>query len=66
MNADAFLDWVRDLWWIEEENVIIKINGHVSKEVEDIMKIIVDLWKYEADKVIVGGKNKDFEFIITT
>lgn len=66
MNADAFLDWVRDLWWIEEENVIIKINGHVSKEVEDIMKIIVDFWKYEADKVIVGGKNKDFEFIITT
>lgn len=64
MNADAFLDWVCDLWWIEEDTVIVKINGPVSKEVEDIMNIIVNFWKHEADKVIEGGRNKDFEFII--
>lgn len=64
MNIDAFLDWVCDLWWIKEKNIIIKVTGTVSKEIENIMDEIIKFWSSDAEMTIKNGKNKDFEFIL--
>lgn len=64
MGIDAFLDWVTDLHWIKEKNIVITVSGNVSKYIEDIMIEIVDFWKYDAKKVIAGGENRNFEFLL--
>lgn len=64
MGIDGFLDWVTDLNWVTEENIVITVSGNVSEYIEDIMTDIVDFWKNDAEKVIVGGKNRNFEFIL--
>ncbi len=64
MTTDGFMDWVCDLSWITEKNIIIKVNGKVSKTVEELMSEIVEFWANDAEKVIKGGKNRNFEFII--
>ena len=38
MNIAAFTDWAKDLNWIKEDNIIIKVNGPVTKIVEEVMK----------------------------
>lgn len=58
MGIDGFLDWVT------EENIVITVSGNVSEYIEDIMTDIDDFWKNDAEKVIVGGKNRNFEFIL--
>lgn len=64
MTTDGFLDWACDLSWINEKNIIIKITGNISNIVETLMNDIVVFWSNEAEKVIKGGKNRNFEFII--
>lgn len=64
MNISAFLDWAKDLCWIKEDNIIIKVNGPVCELVEDVMNEISKFWAVEAEKCIAGGKNRNFEFIL--
>lgn len=64
MTTDGFLDWACDLSWIAEKNIIIKVNGKVSKIVEELMNEIVEFWANDAKRVIKGGENRNFEFII--
>lgn len=64
MTTDGFMDWACDLSWIAEKNIIIKVNGKVSKIVEELMNEIVEFWANAVESVIKGGKNRNFEFII--
>ncbi len=64
MNIAAFTDWATDLHWIKEENIIIKVNGPVTKIVEEVMSDIVNFWANDAKKYIAGGRNRNFEFIL--
>ncbi|MGF6907658.1 barstar family protein [Fusobacterium sp. PH5-44] len=56
INYDAFLDWMTDLKWISQRNIIIIINNYDElleddlKEKEnflDIMRIIIEYWNGE-------------------
>ena len=64
MNMDQFLDWAKDLWWIEEEHLIFIVKGNVSEEVKKLMTSIINFWRDEAEHVIVEGKSKQVDFII--
>ena len=64
MTTDGFMDWACDLSWIAEKNIIIKVNGKVSKIVDELMNEIVEFWANDAERVIKGVKNRNFEFII--
>lgn len=64
MNIAAFTDWATDLHWIKEENIIIKVNGPVTKIVEEVMNDIVNFWANDVEKYTVGGRKRNFEFIL--
>lgn len=64
MNLDAYMDWVTDLHWINERNIIIVVEGFISNDIEILMNEIINFWKNEAETTTVDGKSKNVEFII--
>ena len=73
--VDRYLDWMRDLSWIKADKIKITVrnvshfmvnNPADRKEaLQDLYEIILPFWKLEADKVIVGGKKRDFTLSLT-
>ncbi len=69
-NWDGYLDWIRDLSWLEKEEYILVIN-HFSKFLcrDVILKneiisqfedTILPFWQEEVERVVVEGKAKPF------
>lgn len=68
-NIDRYLDWMRDLSWIQSETICIQIlnsnylmTGNATdrkKTLDDFNRIIIPFWKYDAESFIVGGKKKN-------
>lgn len=69
-NMDQYLDWIRDLSWLKEEEYIIVIHHFESflqnnKELKDeIMSdykdTILPFWEEEVLQVVAEGKAKSF------
>ena len=67
---DGYLDWIRDLEWLEKEEYILIINNfsnfmkkNVSLKkiiIEDIEEIILPWWQKEVENYVVEGKVKPF------
>lgn len=68
-SIDRYLDWMRDLSWIQSDTICIQIlNSKYFMEenpvdrknvLEDFHDTIIPFWKYEAEIVIVGGKKRN-------
>jgi len=69
-SVDRYLDWMRDLSWIEKENymlVIYQFDRFFEHEPElkneiilDFKEIILPFWQEEVVDIVVGGKEKSF------
>ncbi|WP_051650608.1 barstar family protein [Lachnoclostridium phytofermentans] len=67
-GLDGYNDWMRDLSWLNKEQIIIIINDFfkflqrdtLSKEViiEDFKEVILPWWESEVTNCVVGGKTK--------
>jgi len=69
-SVDRYLDWMRDLSWIEKEKFILVIHQFdrflqnmpelKSEIISDFIDIILPFWQEEVSQVIVGGRAKNF------
>ena len=69
-NVNAYLDWMRDLKWLDGEGYILFIEDWVDfmKEDLDMKRNIIDdfenyilpFWDSEVEQAVVGGKTKMF------
>ncbi|MBP2000770.1 hypothetical protein J2Z69_001801 [Paenibacillus shirakamiensis] len=69
-SIDRYLDWIRDLSWIEREKYILVIhqydkflqqNPKLKNDIlADFTDIILPFWQEEVESVVVGGKAKTF------
>ena len=67
---DGYLDWIRDLTWIEEENIVIVINyfkdflcdDQRDKQfvLESFREIVFPWWESEVCEHMVEGKPRSF------
>jgi len=69
-SVDRYLDWMRDLGWLEKEKYTLVIN-HFSlflqdkselknDIISDFIEIILPFWQEEVKEVVVEGKAKSF------
>ena len=69
-SVDIYLDWIQDLSWIDENELIIIIydfdrfiesNPSLKNEIiSDFEEVILPFWESEVEKCVVGGKAKSF------
>lgn len=69
-SVDRYLDWMRDLSWIEKEKFILVIHQFdkflqklpelKSEIMSDFTDIILPFWQEEVSEVVVGGQAKIF------
>jgi hypothetical protein len=69
-NWDGYLDWIRDLDWLEKEEYILVIINFsqflrddidLKKEIiSDFEDTILPFWEEEVERVVVDGKPKPF------
>ncbi len=69
-SIDCYLDWLRDLSWLDYDAFIILIK-HSEKFLEnqqqlkkqildDFQEVVMPFWQSEVKEVVVGGKTKIF------
>ncbi|MGC6768260.1 barstar family protein [Enterococcus sp. LJL51] len=67
-NFDGFLDWMRDLEWIHEQEIVVVIynfdNCIEDSGKKEIIKMfgqmILPFWEKEVEEVVMGGKRRNF------
>jgi hypothetical protein len=67
---DGYLDWMRDLGWLNKESYTLIINEYnlfmknnidlKNKIISHFRHVILPFWKDEVEEVVVGGKGKCF------
>jgi len=67
---DGYLDWMRDLNWLNMEGYVLIINNFsiflkddskLKKQIiSDFVDVILPFWQDEVKEVVVGGKAKPF------
>lgn len=74
VNHDAYLDWIRDLDWINRDGYIMAIfdfNKFLMKSpelkneiIEDFTDVVLPWWQGEVEKYVVEGKAKTFNLYL--
>jgi hypothetical protein len=69
-SIDAYLDWIRDLDWLEKDGYILVIRDFgmllrndpkLKKEIiDDFLDVVLPWWEGDVEKYSVGGKAKCF------
>ncbi len=70
VNHDAYLDWIRDLEWLNKDGYIMAIfdfskflmkSPELKNEIiEDFTDVVLPWWQGEVEKYVVEGKAKSF------
>jgi len=70
VNYNAYLDWIRDLRWLESDAYVLVIHNYHElisdspKEREVVLasleNIVLPWWNGEVERCVVGGKAKPF------
>lgn len=62
VSADAFLDWARDLHWIDAPNIVVNIYGNPDAETIGTIEFLNEEWKnmFENSTKTVYKKNVRF------
>lgn len=74
-SVDRYLDWIRDLEWLEQEKFIIIINyfseflqknASLKDEImQDFEEIILSYWQNEVMEEVSGGEPRSFMVYVT-
>lgn len=69
-SVDRYLDWIRDLEWLNKESFVVIINSASSflkddaelkkQIISDYVDTILPFWQSEVQRVVVEGKRKTF------
>lgn len=69
-SIDRYLDWMRDLTWLNHEKIILVIHNfkfflkddqYLKNEIiSDFNDIILPFWEQEVEEVVINGKAKPF------
>lgn len=69
-SMDRYLDWIRDLSWLENEAFIILVknskeffvkNSKLRDEIlNDLEEVVLPFWESEVEEFVVDGKSKLF------
>lgn len=69
-SVDRYLDWIRDLEWLEQEKFVIiinhfsdfcKKNPSIKNEImQDFEEIILPFWQNEVREEVAGGEPRSF------
>lgn len=69
-SVDRYLDWMRDLQWIDKDDIALIINNHdeflksepelKNEIISDFADIILPFWQEEVKEVVIEGKPKKF------
>lgn len=69
-GVDGYLDWIRDLSWLNKDGYVLIIknyNQFLCNDIElrksiiqDFEEIILPFWQEDVEKVVVEGKAKPF------
>lgn len=69
-SMDRYLDWIRDLSWLEHDAFIISVknskqffanNTKLRDEIlNDLEEVVLPFWESEVEEVVVDGKSKLF------
>lgn len=69
-NYDVYLDWIRDLDWLEANQYVLIINSFnefmkdditmKTEIINDFSEIILPWWQNEVEQCVVEGKAKPF------
>ena len=63
IGGNGFLDWARDLCWIEQKHVVIVIKGKVNDDTLKEIEFLDDFWErrfYELGTDLEEEKQVDF------
>jgi len=73
-NVNAYLDWMRDLEWLDKEGYALFIKNYkdfmqgnldIKKDIiDDFENYILPFWESEVEQVVVGGKAKKFNIYL--
>jgi hypothetical protein len=74
-NIDAYLDWIRDLSWIEAEAFVVIIKNYKAFFSEESLQeknsfeinfkeAVLSWWEEDVERCVVEGKAKPFNLIL--
>ncbi len=75
-GLDGYNDWMRDLSWINEKQIVILINNYkdflsedaASKEaiIEDFNQLILPWWESESVHFVINGESKEMTVYVAS
>ena len=73
-SLDSYLDWIRDLSWIDAQEFVLIIRNFSlflkddlttkNEIIDDFKEIILPWWETEVEQCVVGGKAKPFNIYL--
>ena len=73
-SLDSYLDWIRDLSWIDSQEFVLIIRNFSlflkddlttkNEIIDDFKEIILPWWETEVEQCVVGGKAKPFNIYL--
>ena len=73
-SMDSYLDWIRDLSWIDDQEFVLIIRNFSlflkddlttkNEIIDDFKEIILPWWETEVEQCVVGGKAKPFNIYL--
>ena len=73
-SLDSYLDWIRDLSWIDSQEFMLIIRNFSlflkddlttkNEIIDDFKEIILPWWETEVEQCVVGGKAKPFNIYL--
>lgn len=64
ISADAFLDWARDLSWIEEKHIVILVKGSADEEARETIEFLNEEWEEDWKNSKKEEYKKKVDFIL--
>lgn len=64
IGADAFLDWARDLNWINQSHIIIAIKGKIHVDTRETLELLNEHWEKRLKAAKDSDDRKKVDFII--
>ena len=64
VGNNAFLDWARDLSWIEEKHIVILVKGSVGEEARETIEFLNEEWEEDWKNSKKEKYKKKVDFIL--
>ncbi len=64
IGNNAFLDWARDLTWIEEKHIVVVVKGSMKEETHEIIEFLNRHWANNFQNSKKEEYKKQVDFIV--